>query len=52
MKTIRIEHSKNGYVVIDCAKYITCDDHKDAREEAEELAEQYRANGEEVRIEG
>lgn len=52
MKTIKIEHTKNGYVVIDGAKYLTCDDHKDAKEEAEELAEQYRANGEEVRIEG
>ena len=52
MKVIKIEHAKNGYAVIDGAEYLTCDNHKQAMQEAQELAEQYRANGEEVQIEG
>lgn len=52
MKTIKIEHVANGYAVIDDAEYLTCDNHAEAMQEAQELAEQYRANGEEVQIEG
>lgn len=52
MATIKIEHAANGYAVIDGAEYLTCDSHAEAMQEAKELAEQYKANGEEVQIEG
>ena len=52
MKTIKIGRVANGHAVIDGAEYLTCDSHAEALEEAQELAEQYKANGEEVQIEG
>lgn len=52
MKTIKIEHVANGYAVIDGTEYLTCDSHKEAMQEALELAEQYKAQGEQVEIDG